>query len=119
MFISNKSSGCSYLNNKIVRPKGPKAGGAIIGCFALAIFTAFSLGGYSKIVLEYLPYNAGIGISQGAFTGILASLCFIMAYSIILLHTELRHKAGFNIPDRFLDGPVEAGDEELANLPPI
>ena len=106
ILISNKTSGCSYLNNRPVGPKGSKAGGAIIGCFFLLCLNLSILGG---LRLPEIFFSAPLSI---AFTGVM--LCVMGP----LFHNELKHKAGFNIPEQLLDKPVEieVGAEELAEF---
>jgi hypothetical protein len=50
---------------------------------------------------------------------IMVSIFYIIAAATTLFHSELKHKAGFNIPERLLDEPVEVRGVELADLPPI
>ena len=111
ILINNKTSGCSYLNNQPVGPKGSKAGGAIISCF----------------ILSYLNYCILVGLTLlGAIFSTapppIAIITSVMQWAMVLLfHNELKHKAGFNIPEQLLDEPVEieVGAEELAEFPQL
>jgi hypothetical protein len=106
ILISNKTSGRSYLNSQNVGPKGPKAGGVIVSCFVLAWLSGSFL---------YWIVAAWSGVNLLT----LFSTAYIMISAVTLFHSELKHKAGFNIPERFLDEPVEVRDVELADLPPV
>jgi len=93
-----------------VGPKGPKAGGVIISCVVLAWLSGISV--YAATT-ALLIYSFGINILNIFF------MIYIWISVITVFRTELKHKAGFNIPERLLDEPVEVGSVELADLPPI
>jgi len=93
-----------------VGPKGPKASGVIISCFVLALLSGGSI--YSTTAV-LLIYSSGFNSLSMVFVN------YIWMSVITLFRTELKHKAGFNIPERLLDKPVEVRGVELADLPPI
>ena len=95
ILISNKASERSHLNSQTVGPKGPRPGGAIIGCLVLALLSRSVLYGLT------LPGT----IFSAAWDAIIIYMVIMPAAIVLLFYSEMKHAAGFNSLEQLLDGP--------------